>query len=399
MEDVHTPTRGFIVALLVLAAVGGCVAGQESGGTQSAEGDEPLSFSGWVAVAAFLAGSAILLVSVEVLIHALVRTATRFGVSALLLAILVSGIEIDNVVFGISTGFEGMQNVAFGLAIGNAISIFGLTLAVAALLYPFEVSVPDDYLALMVVSPLILLPILLVGRTTRLQGVLLILAFVAVFAYIARRELRGDRSYLRSSEVMDAATDTDGEGVATDREATPSADTGPGTDRDGDLPNFVSRFARHDWFWPGVMVVALFGIVVGAETAAAGTEGVLRTWHLRETVFGVTLVTIVFTLDDLLLAVEPVRLGYSDVAVGGVVGSLLFFVTANAGIVALVGSVTTSPRAVYFHLPALLVFAGLSGVLLRHGRMTRRTGAVLLGLYVVYLAINLAFFATLPVGG
>ena len=371
-----------VVALLAVATVTGPVVAQDDDGGETEEG-ELLSVTGWAAVGAFLLGSLILLGSVEILIHALVRTASRFGVSALLLAIVVSGTEVDNVAFGLFTGFSEMQNVAFGLAIGNAISIFGLTLAVAALAYPFEVSVPDDYLAIMVVSPLVLLPFLIGGEISPVHGVLLIGAFLAVFAYVARKELGGDRSYMRSGEVMDAATSTDG----------------AETPVDDDLPAVVRRFSRRNWFWPAVMLFALGGVVVGAKFASAGTEGILSTWNLRGTIVGVTLVTVVFTLDDLLLAIEPVRLGYYEVTVGGIIGSLIFFVTANTGIVALVGSISTSPRALYFHLPALLLFAGLSGYLLRRGRVSRPAGAALLGLYVVYLAINVAFFAALPVEG
>lgn len=413
--------RIVVVALFVFALVGGGVAAQEAGEDEAGEGgeEELLSFSGWVAVGAFLLGAVILLVSVEVLIHAMVKTATRFGISALLLAIVVSGTEVDNVAFGVFTGFREMQNVAFGLAIGNAISIFGLTLAVAAIAYPFEVSVPDDYLALMVASPLLLLPFLLTGTITALHGVGLILAYGLIFAYIARKELGGDRSYMRSNEVMEAATSADGEGQPVgdqhakgqsvggqsvegqSAEGQP-AESQPAESRpvDGEnLPGPLRRLTQHDWFWPAVMVVALLGIVVGAESASAGTEGILRTWDLQGTIVGVTLVTVLFTLDDLLLAVEPVRLGYYDVAVGGIIGSLLFFVTANTGIVALVGSVNTSPRAIFFHLPALLVMAAVSGYLLRRGRVTRRAGIVLLGLYIVYLAINVMFFARVPVEG
>jgi cation:H+ antiporter len=269
--------RLVIVALLVLTLACGGVAGQEVEEDEASEGGEMelLSVSGWAAVGAFLLGAVILLVSVEVLIHAVVKTATRFGVSALLLAIVVSGTEVDNVAFGVFTGFREMQNVAFGLAIGNAISIFGLTLAVAAIAYPFEVSVPDDYLALMVASPLLLLPFLLAGTITALHGIGLILAYALIFAYIARKELGGDRSYMRSSEVMEAATSADGEGYG-DR----PADSRPAENET--LPGPLRKFTRHDWFWPGVMVVALLGIVVGAESAPRGPRASSERGTFRE---------------------------------------------------------------------------------------------------------------------
>ena len=110
------------------------------------------------------------------------------------------------------------------------------------------------------------------------------------------------------------------------------------------------------------------------------------------------MITVLFTIDDLLLILEPLRLGYTDVAVGDVVGSLLFFVTANVGIVGLVGEIQFRPETVFFHFPVLLLFAGLSGYLLSRGRLTRKHGAVLLVLYVLFLLVNVQFFAMVPVG-
>jgi cation:H+ antiporter len=159
------------------------------------------------------------------------------------------------------------------------------------------------------------------------------------------------------------------------------------------------RLTRYAWFWPLMLLVAVGGIAVGAEASATGVEGILATWDLTGTFVGVTLVTVLFTIDDVLLIVEPLRLGYSEVAVGGVIGSLLFFVTANVGIVGLVGTIDVRPVTVFLHLPVLFGFAALSAYLLHRGELTRRHGALLLGLYVVYLAVNVRYFATVPVGG
>jgi cation:H+ antiporter len=151
-----------IVAIIAAVAVSGVVVAQdgsggsggEAGGSEGGEeGGDLLDVSGWAAVAALLGGTVVLMVSVEVLIHALVRTAIRFRVSAFLLAVVFSGFEFDNVAFGVFTGFREMQDVALGLALGNAVSIFGLTLALGALLFPFEIDVPREYLALLVTVP------------------------------------------------------------------------------------------------------------------------------------------------------------------------------------------------------------------------------------------------------
>lgn len=375
-------SRAFVLVLagLLVCSLGTGVAAAADGGGAEA-GGELLEVAGWEAVALLLVGTVVLLASIELLIHALVKTAVRFGVSAFLLAVVFSGWEFDNVAFGLFTGFRELQDVAFGLAVGNAVSIFGLTLAVGVLVFPFEVDVPDDYLALLVAAPLALVPLLLSGTLTPQLSLLFLLLYLAVFAYILWREAEMDRTFMQSDAVREATAYPDGKGGA------PRYVPGP-----------LLRLSHVAWFWPAMLVVAVGGVVLGAEGSAAGVEGVVDSWNLAGGFAGATFVTILYTVDDLLLILEPLRLGYEDVAVGGVVGSLLFFVTANVGIVGLVGRLRLEPTTVAFHLLVLMVFAGLSALLLRRGRLSRKHGALLLGLYVLYLFINLQFFATVPLG-
>lgn len=377
-------TSGRIVVILgviLLVATGGAglVVAQEEG--ENDEGGELLDVSGWTAVVALLVGTAILMVSIELLIHALVRTAIRFGVSAFLLAVIFSGWEFDNIAFGIFTGFREMQNVAFGLAIGNAISIFGLTLALGAVVFPFVIDVPNDYIVMTGAAPLLLIPVLLSGTLTPVLSIMFIMMYVVIFAYILQRERQMDRSFMQSDEVKEAVSIPDGE-----------------RDIAIPLPAPVRRVAQYDWFWPLMLLLAVGGIIVGAEGSAAGVEGLIDTWELTGTFVGVTFVTVLYTIDDILLIIEPLRLGYSDIAVGGVIGSLLFFVTANVGIIGLLGAIHFRPETVSFHLPVLLGFAGLASYFLWRGRLTRKHGALLLGLYVLYILINIQFFATVPLG-
>lgn len=372
----RTIAASILVLVLVSVASNPVAAGAGDG---TPDGD-PFEVSGAPALVTLLGGTAVLLASVEVLVRALVRTALRYRVSAFALAVLFSGFEFDNVAFGVFTGFREMGNVSFGLAVGNAISVFGLVLAAGALAFPFRVEVPRDYLAMMVAAPLVLVPFAATGRFSGLDGGFLILLSVLLFGYVYRRERGTGRSFVRSEEVLSTAARADGAAEATG-------------------PPVPERFRRRDWFWPLAMVVAVGGVAVGAEASAVGTEGVVETWELSGTAFGVTLVTLLYTVDDVLLFVEPLRLGYHDVAVGGVVGSLLFFVTANVGIVAVVGTIRVGPATLWFHLPVLVAMTALSGYFLRQGRLTRPRAAVLLVLYVGYLLVNLVVLSTLPVGG
>lgn len=365
-----------LLASLVVASGPALAAGAEAGG----EGGELLDVSGVAALAVLLGGTLLLVASVELLVHAIVQTSQRFPVSPFALAVVVAGFEIDNVAFGLANGFRELQNVSFGLVVGNAISVFGLVLAIGALTYPFEVDVPADYLALTALAPFVLLPFILFGTFTPAAGVLLLALGVVVFGYIYWQERSRPRSFVQSAEVREALVRADGEAAS------------------ADLPGPLRPLADRNWFWLVAMVVALGGIAVGAEGSSAGVEGVIETWELSGTFVGVTLVTLLYTADDLLLLVEPLRMGQYDVAVGGVVGSLLFFVTANVGVVALVGTVHVQPSTLYLHFPALVGFTALSVYFLRKGRLDRRHGVALLGFYVAYLLVNVAAFSTLPVG-
>lgn len=369
----------FLTTLLITGIFAGVGMAQSEDPGPAVE-EDAFEVQGVPAILVLLGGTVVLMLSVELLIHALVRTAVRFGVSAFLLAIIFSGWEFDNVAFGLFTGFSEMQDVAFGLAIGNAVSIFGLTLGLGAMAFPFVVDVPNDYLWLTFGAPFLLVPVLVSGTLTPALSTMFILMYIIIFAYVVQRERSMNRTFMQSAEVRETVMVTDGSTDAVD------------------FSEPIRRVIHVRWFWPAMLLVAIGGIVVGAEVSATGAEGILATWNLTGTFLGVTVITVLFTIDDLLLIVEPLRLGYYDVAVGGVIGSLLFFVTANVGIIGLVGTIDFRWETVFVHFPALVLFAGLSVALLWRGAMSRRSGGVLLGLYVLYLLINIQYFATLPVG-
>lgn len=352
-------------------------------------------FSGLSAIGAVVLGSLILLGGTELLIRSLIRTALRFEISAFLLALFFSGFEFDNVAFGLASQFAELQGVGFGLAIGNAVSIFGLVLAAGALLVPvtFERELPRDYLLVMVAAPLVLVPVGLVGEITPTMGVLLSLGYVAFFVYIYRRERAADRTFFQSEEVMEIES----EGYEVEEAGGSAAADGTGW-MSSRVPAFIPGLAYSDWFWVAMMFVALVPVVVGAQISSAGAQGILETYDLSGTALGITLVTVLYTLDDLLFMIEPLRLGYYDIAVGGIIGSLVFFVTGNLGLIALVGSIAVTPLTLTYYFPVLFCFTALSAYWLWRGELTRRKGAVLLGLYVLFLVFTTVSLSAVPVG-
>ena len=99
----------------------------------------------------FAAGAALLVYSAEKLIVYLVGAASGLRVSVFLLAIVFTGIEFDDVAFGVVLNIEDLGEVALGTVFGTAIAMTGIVLALAAIVTPTRVNIPRSYIALFVV--------------------------------------------------------------------------------------------------------------------------------------------------------------------------------------------------------------------------------------------------------
>lgn len=371
-----TGRKGFTVllgALLFVSLTVTPVLAQGAG-----NGGEEAMVTGVPAVVVFIAGAALLVYSVEKLIGFLTKAAVGLDLSLFVLAILFTGIEFDDVVFGVATNVENLNGVALGIVFGTALSLTGITLALAAIVTPFEVNVPRDYLVLFALSPLVMVPFVLSGGVTPVDGLVLIALFVAVFGYIVYRESDRNTPVFRDTEVQEML---DG-GVVR-----PIAD---------DIP-FVPERELPGVAWLGLSVLALVGLVVGASAMSVGTEGVITTYGIEDTVFGATIATAVLTVEDLFLTIEPVRRGAPEIGIGNVVGSVLFSVTGKIGIIALAGSVGIGSAVLVWHLPVLIVGTLLAAYFISTGHLKAWHGYVLLGLYVVYWVVSFAVFGGAPI--
>jgi cation:H+ antiporter len=368
-----------VVAVLLLAAVCvGPVVAQNAGGggVEASEGEPPIT--GVPAILVFLAGAALLILSAEKFIGYLVNAASGLNFSLFILAVIFTGIEFDDTVLGVATNLEDLGGVALGTVLGTALSLTGVTLALAAVLTPFDVDVPRDYLVVFALSPLAILPVALSGVVTATHGVVLIAVYLLILGYVVWREADNDTPVFRDAEVERVV------------------DGGQLRTFSTELP-FVPDRRLSGWAWLGLSAAALVLIVVGAESMAIATEGIVATYGLGETVFGATVVTAVLTLEDVFLTVESVRRGAAEIGIGNVIGSVLFSVTANLGVVALVGSIAIDSTVLTWHLPVLVGSTALAAYFIGTERLRPRHGYALLGIYAAYWAVSLLVFGGIPV--
>jgi cation:H+ antiporter len=149
---------------------------------------------------------------------------------------------------------------------------------------------------------------------------------------------------------------------------------------------FAARYGGY--YKLGVLVVASLGMAVGSQAAVMGARDLIAVFGIAGTAFGATVVGLISSLEELFLTVGPVREGRPDIGIGNVVGSMLFFVTANAGVIALVRPIPTAGTVLAVHFPFFIAALLVVGIIFWRGRVGRVDGVVLLGIYVAYWGAN-----------
>jgi cation:H+ antiporter len=349
----------------------------------------------------FAVGAALLVYSAERLIVYLVGAAGGLRVSVFLLAIVFTGIEFDDLAFGVVLNMEDLGEVALGTVFGTAIALTGIVLALTALVAPTRVNIPRSYLVLFALSPLAMVPFVLTESLTTVDGAILLLLFVAFIGYVASRELRSTAPVFRNAEILERIG-AGGDGAPavavaerpTERPAEKLTDrppfpvTVPFT-KDRPLPG---------WAAVALAVVALVALIGGAALMSYGTEGILEEYEIGATLFGATIATLVLTLEDIVLSVEPTRRGAPEIGVGNVIGSVVFGVTGKLGIILLAGgTILVEDDVLSWHLPVLVVMTALSAYFIHTGRLRRWHGVVLLALYVAYWVVSFTVLGEAPV--
>jgi cation:H+ antiporter len=335
-----------------------------------------------IALAVFLGGVALVIVSVETFVESVAESALALGVSGFFLTVVLAGTDVENAILGLAAVLDALPDLALGTVFGEALFVLGAAVGLAGVLTPFETEVPRSYLLLTLLSPTLFFALALDGTLDRLDGAVLTAAFLPALGLVYALERNRRTRYLSAEEVREALEDDeDDDGNEANEESNASTE--------GHSRSLRKLRERHEgWYGLGVSVLAVIGMTVGSELAVSGARDLLAVLGVTGLAFGATVMSFVASLEELFLTVEPVRQGRPHLGVGNVVGSVLFFVTANAGVIALLGPIDTDGTVLLVHWPFFLAALVTVAVLFYRGRVGRPGGVLLLGLYLAYWGGN-----------
>jgi cation:H+ antiporter len=296
------------------------------------------------------AGVGLLLWGAERLVKAVRARAALLGLSALVVGLVATSADLESTAAGLAAAHKGLDTVAVGISLGSVVFLATAALGAAALLFPFSVRPPRYFLAAMFAAAGSAAAVLLDGHVGRVEAACLIGLFAVLLA--------GTRRHLRAGDQVRSVA------------AEPAGTT---------LVRRRTRFVV-------TVVTSLGAMSAGAELLADGAHRAVMSAHLSETLIGAVVVAIALSLEEGLLELLPAYRGVPEIAVGNVLGTTVFLLTASLGAVGLVYPLHVRPDIVTVHLPAMLGAVGLCGWALTRPRTGRREGAVLVAYYGLYLA-------------
>ncbi|SDX91380.1 sodium:calcium antiporter [Halopenitus persicus] len=137
-----------------------------------------------------------------------------------------------------------------------------------------------------------------------------------------------------------------------------------------------------------LLLLGLAALIYGGETVVDGASGLAHGLGVTRLFVGVTVVAVGTSLPEIATAVYSGIYGAPEFLVGHIVGSATSQITVGVGIVALVSPLVLDRAKLRLYGGGMLVGMTLMVAVIRSGRATRPEGAVLVGSYVLFLALT-----------
>lgn len=301
----------------------------------------------------FVAGLVLIVYFSEKLVEGAVQTSLGFGVSAFWISVLFIGFDPENLAVGAVASLEGSSGIALGTIIGAAMVAAALAFGITALLSPMEFKqVPFDLLPVPVLAVAFMGLLSIDGTISRLDGAVLLFIYSLSILYLHRMAGKG-------------------------------LDIKPG----GEVAESLEKKGSpRKWRSAGLLLLSVAAVIAGSELLVAGSETIISEIGLSDTVFGMTLLALLISAEELARELPAALKGRPDIAVGNVIGSILAFFLFNTGVIALISPITVSTQTLEFYLPLSGITIIMVMVFLYQKSVTQWHGAILVLLYALFFA-------------
>lgn len=316
-----------------------------------------------VNVCFLLLGFAFLLKSAEMLVDGAEALAKKLKISELVigLTIVAFGTSAPEIFINLIANFRGQADLGVGNIIGANIANVLLVAGLAALIFPIRIKTAslkrEVPLGLVAIALIIFLANdfflyqlekLSLGR---LDGLILLGLFAVFIYYTIGLSLSKAGAKTKTPDILPA--------------------------------NFHHPIVH--------VVLGAIGLTIGGELTVRGATDIALLWGLAPTLIGLTIVAIGTTLPELFASITAAIKKDADLALGNVIGSLVFNLTFILGLNAFLKPMAfnlglNQDLLIAFFATALLLYFALNGKKERF--ITRWEGGLLFSAYLIYLIFS-----------
>jgi cation:H+ antiporter len=313
----------------------------------------------FLALGLLVVGTLLLVLGADWFLDGAGDLARALGVSALVVGVLLAGLEPEEMLTAAIASARGAPALAVGNVIGTNVTMVTVALGLSALIFPMTISVRVRRQAL-IATLVSIIPIVLLflGVVTQLEGVFLLVVFVGYTLFL----FRTDREAMKRMTEAEAEDDDDG-----DEDQQPHA--------------------RPRLRWKPVLLTfaGLAAMAVGGPAIVEGALRLAQIIGLGQGAVGATIVSLGTGAEMIALGVSAARRKQSDILVGGILGSFAYNLLVTLGLAAAIHSIPVDPQVTFVALPVMVGVHLVLLALVWSGKISRVMGGLLVLVYAAYL--------------
>lgn len=139
-----------------------------------------------------------------------------------------------------------------------------------------------------------------------------------------------------------------------------------------------------------LIIVGFALLIVGADFLVDGASGIAKKFHILEIIIGLTIVSIGTSMPELFVSITSAIDGYSDMALGNVIGSNLCNLLLILGLSSLIKPVDFQEETRKYEIPMCLLFTIILMIFSNtSGGISRIEAVILLVLFVLFIAYTI----------
>ena len=309
-------------------------------------------------------GLVILVGAGDALVRGAVALSLQFGIPTIIISatVVAIGTSAPELLISVQAALEGAPGIALGNVVGSNIANVLLVLGIPALIVPIAGCGQDAHRNLyLMLGATVLFSAMVLGGTIFWWGGLALVSVAVIMVWDSVRVARAIRAG-PDFEVPDELAEL------------------------GDVDPDMAR-----WKVLLLIAVGIVGLPIGAQFLIDGARAIALDFGISEAAIGLTVVAVGTSLPELATTVMAAIRRHADVAIGNVIGSNIFNITAVIGAAALAAPLAVpeeiASRDLWVMIGASIV---LTAFVLMCRRIGRREGGVFLLLYGVYIYYALA---------